>query len=312
MRVATVLALLASLAALAGCGEPAGAPPLAHPTGLDRGGEQWRAIDATLGGPPDARSQNVCMRGGRECVRAVVGEMTRRLDALGAVCDHRAPFALMYLRVTDGVPGARFHDDRWVSHLDALFARLYFRAFDAWRSGRRAAVPEAWRISFEAARDRDTTGLGDMLLGMNAHISRDLAYALAEAGLRESDGTSAKVDFDAVNDLLAKVQRPMLNEESRRFDPTVKRFTSPLLGVYQSDITSVLAGWRTEAWYNAKRLLAASSPAASRAVAETIDRSAAARARLIQTATAYPVAGGSTATRDAYCLRNRPGLRRNG
>lgn len=306
MRLApTAFALLATMAALAGCGEHAGAPPLAQPTGLDRGGEQWRSIDATLGGPLDPRSQNVCVRGGRGCVRGVVDEMTRRLDALGAVCDHRAPFALMYLRVTDGVPGTRFHDERWVSHLDALFARLYFRAFDAWRSGRRAAVPEAWRISFEAARDRDTTGLGDMLLGMNAHISRDLPYALVEAGLRESDGTSAKVDYDAVNDLLAEVQGPIIHEQSLRFDPTVERFTSPLLGVYQSDATSVLAGWRTEAWYNARRLLAAGTPAERRAVAETIDRSAAARARLIQAATAYPVAGGSTARRDAYCLRNR-------
>jgi hypothetical protein len=209
----------------------------------------------------------------------------------------------MYLRVTDGVPGARFRDERWLSHLDSLFARLYFRAFDTWLGDHRSAVPEAWRISFESARDRDTTALGDMLLGMNAHISRDLPYALAEAGLRQSDGRSAKVDFDRVNDLLAEVQGPMIHEAAVRFDPTVERFTSPLLGVYRSDITGVLAGWRTEAWYNAKRLVAARTPAERRAVAETIDQSAAARARLIQTATAYPVAGGSTATRDSHCLR---------
>ena len=303
MRIASAAAALLAFAAVSsGCGESREPPPLAAPTGLATGGDEWRAIDATLRGPLRPDSPNVCVSGGPACVRAVVREMTRRLDALAAVCDHRAPFALMYLRVTDGVPGADFHDERWLSHLDALFARLYFRAFDAWNDGRSTAVPEAWRISFEAARDRQTTALGDLLLGMNAHISRDLPYALVEAGLRQSDGTSAKADFDAVNDLLADVQGPMIREQAARFDPTVGRFTSPLLGVYESNITGVLAGWRTEAWYNAQRLVAAETRAERDAVAETIDRSAAARARLIYTATSYPVAGGSTAKRDSYCL----------
>ncbi len=298
------LLLVLAMLAMAGCGTAA-PPPLAQPRGLDQGGEAWRTIAATLGARQSSSSPNVCTRGGKRCVSAVGAEMGRRLRSLHAVCDHRAAFSLMYLRVTEGVPGVRFHDERWLSHLDAVFAQLYFRAFDNWRSGRQAAVPEAWRISFEAARDRDTTGLGDMMLGMNAHISRDLAYALAMTGQTEGDGTSAKVDYDSVNDLLSQVAPPMIAEEARLFDPTVGKFTSPLLGVYQSDITSVLASWRTEAWYNAKRLIAARTPAQRAAVSRNIDESAAARARLIQTATAYPVVGGNTRERDAHCMRNR-------
>ncbi len=306
LRPAAV-ALAAALVLLAGCGAGSEAPTLRAPAGLDRGGEHWRSVSSTLAPKQDSASANTCTRGDAACIDVVLGEMRRRYTALAAVCDHRAPFALMYMRVTEGVKAPHFHDARYLRHLDSLFAQLYFRAFDGWRGGRPDSVPEAWRIAFDAARERNTTGLGDMMLGMNAHISRDLPFALAAAGLRERGGRSAKVDFDSVNDLLGQVQGPLIAEESRLFDPDVGRFTSPLLGVYRSDIAGVIASWRTEAWYNAKRLLASRSALERRAVSDTIERSAAARARLIQTATAYSVVGGGAAARDRYCLRNRRG-----
>ena len=303
--VAPALASAALAVAMAGCGGGSEAAPLDSPTALDRGGAPWRAIDATLAPKLDPRAANVCTRGEPACIDAVVAEMRRRFDALAAVCDHRAPFALMYMRVTEGVVGPKFRDPAYLRHLDSLFARLYFQAFDRWRADDTEAVPVAWQIAFEAAAARDTTGLGDMLLGMNAHISRDLPYALADAGLRQHDGRSAKVDFDSVNDLLGRVQGPMIDEQARMFDPDVRRFTSPLLGVYESDIAGLIASWRTEAWYNAKRLLEARTPAERKAVSDTIEQSAAARARLVQTATAYPVVGGSTEARDRHCLASR-------
>ena len=80
---------------------------------------------------------NVCNGGGVRCIDAVVAEMTRRFDPLAAACDHRAPFALMYLRVTEAVgreerSGSLRADRNYLSHLDAVFARLYFEAADAW------------------------------------------------------------------------------------------------------------------------------------------------------------------------------------
>jgi hypothetical protein len=302
--LAAALAALALVVAGCGTSEPA---PLAEPAGLDAGGQQWATIAAGLSAHQDPASRNVCTRGTASCIDAVVAEMKRRYGALAKACDHRAPFALMYLRVTEGVKEPHFHDASYLRHLDSLFARLYFQAFENWRSGRESSVPEAWAVAFAAARDRGVTALGDMMLGMNAHISRDLPYALADAGIRERDGRSAKVDFDSVNDLLGQVQGPMTAEESRLFDPSIRQFTSPLLGVFRSDLTSLIASWRTEAWYNARRLLAARSPAERRAVSDTIERAAAARARLVQTATSYPVVGGSTASRDRYCLTRGAG-----
>lgn len=305
MRPLVVICAVAGLfVPFGGCGGSE-APPLAQPRGLDNGGERWSAIASTLSPRMDSSSENLCSRGDVECLDAVVAEMTRRYRSLAEVCDHRAPFALMYLRVTEGVTTSRYRDPAYLRHLDALFAQQYFDAFDRWRSGRQERVPEAWRIAFAAARDRQVSALGDMMLGMNAHISRDLPFALAAAGLRQRDGTSAKADFDAVNDLLAEVQGPMIEEQSRLFDPTVGSFTSPLVGVYRSNITGAIAGWRTEAWYNARRLLAARSAADRRAVSDTIEQSAAARGRLVQIATSYPVVGGDTESRDSYCKRVR-------
>ena len=102
--------------------------------------------------------------------------------------DHAAGIALatsvMYLRVTQAVGRAEpsFAAHQYLAHLDAVFARLYFAAYDDWRAGRRAAVPLAWQIAFEASDSGRVTGVGDLLLGMNAHISRDLPFAVRTAG----------------------------------------------------------------------------------------------------------------------------------
>ena len=49
---------------------------------------------------------------------------------------------------------------------------------------------------------KTVTGAGDLLLGMNAHINRDLAFVLAGTGLIHPDGSSSKADYDAVEEWL--------------------------------------------------------------------------------------------------------------
>jgi hypothetical protein len=95
----------------------------------------------------------------------------------------------------------------------------------------------------------------------------------------------------------------MIDEQARRFDPSVKSFTAPVLGISSLDLGALLGIWRTEAYHNAEKLLAAPTPAARRRVAATIEANAAQRARLIQVATSYAVLGGSTGARDRFCAR---------
>jgi hypothetical protein len=306
-RRALVVALAA--ATVAGCGGSSGTQDARpHFGAIDRGGQQWQALQPTLQQGFDQKAVNPCVRGAKTCVPLVVAEMQRRLDVLAGQCSHLAPFALMYLDVTAGVEdaqrqGARFRDLPYLAHLDAVFAGYYFRAFDAWRNGRDREVPAAWRLAFEAADRKVVSGIGDLMLGMNAHISRDLPFALAASGLQGTDGQSALPDFDAVNALLNQTAGPMIDEQARRFDPSVKSFTAPVLGISSLDLGALLGIWRTEAYHNAEKLLAAPTPAARRRVAATIEANAAQRARLIQVATSYAVLGGSTGARDRFCAR---------
>jgi hypothetical protein len=303
-----VVAVAAGLAAV-GCGGSAGGgdsrPRFAA---IDQGGERWQALQQTLQQRFDQDATNACVRGATTCVPLVVAEMRRRLDVLARQCSHLAPFALMYLRVTAGVEeaqsrGERFRDLPYLAHLDAVFARFYFRAFDAWRNGSDREVPAAWRLAFEAGERRVVSGIGDLMLGMNAHISRDLPFALAASGLQGTDGQSALPDFNAVNALLNRTAGPMIDEQARRFDPAGKASPAPALGISSLDLGALLGIWRTEAYDNAEKLIAAPTPAARRRVAAAIEANAAQRARLIQVATSYAVLGGSTAARERFCAR---------
>ena len=264
------LALLAS-----GCRAQRPAAPVAH----------WQ--------PPAS-----CQRGGAGCVPRVVAEMTRRYRQLGA-CDHNAAFALMYLRVTQAVErDAGFADRRYLARLDSTFAALYFRAFDEWRARHHDAVPPAWQIAFEAAARRRASGIGDLLLGMNAHISRDLPFAVATLGVAAPAGRRS---FDQVNALLERVSQPMLREQARLYDPTVTSFALPVLSVSPGTLGTVLAGWRDTAIRDAERLLGAKTATQRAVIEESIERTAAERAALIAAATSRVPYSAAGKARETFC-----------
>src|SRR4051794_25797503 len=113
----------------------------------------------------DPSSANDCAAGRTRCVDAVIREMRRRFDPLAQACDHDSIFALAYLRTTEEYrrtidDPTFFEDTRFVNHEDAVFAGLYFDAFDRWHAGRRADTPPAWSIAFAAAADHAVTAQG--------------------------------------------------------------------------------------------------------------------------------------------------------
>jgi hypothetical protein len=298
-----LLLTLGAALALAGCGPAVVRPPL-----LATGGAAWQAMIRPMPAVASSTSTNACGVGSAACIRDVVAEMTRRFDVLAAQCSHEAPFALMYLLVTQGVgsQGAqRFRDREYLNHLDAVFANLYFTAYDNWQAARTKLVPEAWRIAFDAADRQTVTTLGDILLGMNAHISRDLPFALARTGLREPDGQNGQADFNRVDGLLGNVTPEVLDDETKRFDPTLTSTVLPAVQLVPSTLQQVLSSWRSESWHNAQRLLAAPTSAARAGVARTIELGAAGRARLIASLTSDLVIGPDAAPRNVYCERHR-------
>jgi hypothetical protein len=264
----------------------------------------WSALLPGLPLTYDPASPDDCSAGRVQCVDKTIRQMDRRLDALASSCDHNAVFSLTYLRVTEEyrrtVEGPFFDDTRFVNYEDTLFAHYYFAAHDAWTAGRVEEVPPAWRVAFDAAEARAVSGSGDLLLGINAHVQRDLPLVLYAAGIVRSDGTTRKPDHDRVNIILNRVADDVIAEIARRFDPTVDDADLPT-SLDNAALFQLLAAWREKAWRNAELLAAAATPEAREKVVATIELNAAAEAQAIAASTRYPPFFGGSAARDAFC-----------
>jgi Family of unknown function (DUF5995) len=264
----------------------------------------WTALLPALSFPYDPSSPDDCIAGRSQCVDKTIREMTSRLDPLADSCDHNAVFSLTYLLVTQAyrqtIDTPFFDDTNFVNYEDTLFAHYYFAAYDAWAAGDIADVPPAWRIAFDAAHDRTVSASGDLLLGINAHVQRDLPLVLYSIGLVAPDGSSRKPDHDRVNIILNSVMDEILSEIARRFDPTIDDTNLPT-SLDDTALFQIIAAWREKAWRNAEELAAAPTPADRDLVVAQIENDAATEARAIVTSTSYlPLSGGSAA-RDAYC-----------
>jgi hypothetical protein len=252
----------------------------------------WTALLPGFTTGYDPSSANDCKAGRLNCVDAVIREMERRFSPLEAACDHNLLFSLTYLRTTEEyrrsvvLPGF-FSDPAFINHQDAVFARYYFDAWDWYRSGQVASTPQAWRLAFDAADRRAVSGIGNMLLGISAHVNRDLAYVLADIGLVKPDGSSRKPDHDKVNVFLNRVTSPLLAEAASRYDPSVDDTQIHGTLLDEAAFLQLLVSWREGAWRNAELLVSAPTPAARALVAAEIERGSAIEANLLIVATAY-------------------------
>jgi hypothetical protein len=161
------------------------------------------------------------------------------------------PFALLYLRTTEGMGDANlageFSDPTfWDTRVIPTFASYYLDAYAAWKRGDRQEVDPAWRIAFQARPDRLTcTQL--LYLGINAHVNNDLAFVIQELGPRYT-----YPDHQHVDDVLAVRTRPVVYPEIQR-DLCPGLFSETVPPTADADIFA----WRQLAWDNAQRLLAA-------------------------------------------------------
>jgi hypothetical protein len=264
----------------------------------------WSALLPSLALPYDPASPNDCIAGRSQCVDKTIRQMTSRFDTLASACDHRAIFSLTYLRVTQAyrqtIDEPFFDDTPFVNYEDTVFAHYYFAAYDSWAAGQIQDVPTAWRIAFNAAGRHAVSALGDLFLGINAHVQRDLPFVLYSIGLVAPDGTSRKPDFDRVNEILNRVTDPLIAEIARRFDPTIESTNLPTM-FDDATVFQIIAAWREKAWRNAEALAAAPTPATRDLVAAQIENDAASEARTIVATTAYPPLTGGSAARDSYC-----------
>lgn len=231
---------------------------------------------------------SVCPRQRDACVDRLITSMERNYDRLG--CSHNAAFALLYLRTTEGIRDAiradEFSDRPLWNQITTAFGRYYLDPLEAWQRRHWRRAPLAWRIAFRAAKRKQVSTLGDLFLGISAHINRDLAFVYYRLSLQNYD------DHLHVNAILDRVRPGALAEIIDRLDPD-------LAGQTSNDPTLKLdiVGWRERAWINAQRLAAAPDRAARRAVAAAIERRSIRMARRIRAA--FPAT--DSTRRDAFC-----------
>jgi hypothetical protein len=267
---------------------------------------EWTTLLPTLTEGYDPTSANECVAGKTQCVDKVIREMYKRFDPQADSCSHDAVFALAYLRTTEEYrrtidDPTFFRETSWVNHYDAVFAKYYFRAADDYAAGRRSDVPAAWRIAYDASRDKRVSGSGNLYLGMNAHINRDLPYVLASIGLIRPDGSTRKDDHDKVNRFLNRVADTLIPEIAARFDPTADDGEIPGTTLDNMALFQVIPSWREGAWRNAERLLAARTESERAAVAKSIEDYAATMASTFVAQTSYRPPLTTSGPRDAWC-----------
>jgi hypothetical protein len=228
---------------------------------------------------------NDCPPGHNKCVDLVIKEMWRRYDKLG--CDHAAVFSMVYALTTEEYRRAvedpeYFQDNAFVNHQDVVFADYYFKPMDDWyKRNRLDRVPPAWRIALDAGDRQANDVTGDVMLGMNAHIRRDLPFVLAAIGLVTPEGESRKADHDRVNDFLSNVQKTITEELHRRHDPSPQSEPAPF-DLDEHAIMHVIRLWREEAWRKAELLVNAETEADRERVAHLIEADAAFSAMAIR------------------------------
>jgi hypothetical protein len=251
-------------------------------------------------------SSNDCVAGRDNCLKATLKELARIADDTAKSCAHDAIFARAYVRMTQTYGWARdipgyYQDVPFANHLDAVFAKYYTDAYYAYQSGDLASVPKAWQTAFDASRNKTVSGSGSLLLGMNAHINRDLPFVLAATGLVAPDGSSRKTDYDADEKWLYTATAPLLAEVAARFDSTADDATDPL-GLTNDALFQMVSGWREDAWRNAEALVSAPTPDARAQVAASIESGAATEAQTILQTQSYAPPLTSSDARDKWCV----------
>lgn len=172
-------------------------------------------------------------------------------------------FAALYERVTTNVrralvAGNVFQDNPRMERLDVVFADRFLEAWDTYSAG--GAPSRSWQAAFALLDDPQPLAVQHLLLGMNAHINRDLPVALVatchELGLGLGDDSREHSDFERVDSLLARVETHVKSAYVTGWLAWIDR----LIHRFQR-IDDVVAMWdvgraRDAAWINAQALWA--------------------------------------------------------
>lgn len=215
----------------------------------------WDAVAAELAGEePDAALLDLVSEPFAS-VADVDERLARTESYLRERGDRRAVFLTVYSRMTATVRTAiddgAFVDSEWAAAYLVAFAERYRRALVAFERRAFDSLPRPWLLAFGAAARGETLVAQDALLGINAHITYDLTYALGDVGIDPDRGAKLE-DHDRINAVLARLVQTAQDALVEAYDAVgvagIDRLFDPL-----DDRLALLGlrGVREFAWRNA-------------------------------------------------------------
>lgn len=167
--------------------------------------------------------------------------------------DPRAVFSAMYVVLTENGAAAiehgEFDDGDWVAAFMVAFGNLYRQAFYDYESGNLDRVPPPWVVAFDAAATNEVTVFQHAMLGIHAHINRDVPYAIAQV-TPMCDRARRFRDFVRTNDFVV-ASIDVVEDAVVEYDADLGDLDARLRRADERLLKQVLSFWRFRAWRRA-------------------------------------------------------------
>ncbi|PRP89545.1 hypothetical protein PROFUN_00809 [Planoprotostelium fungivorum] len=230
---------------------------------------------------------------------ALVDEMVQRWTVLDQACSPNAPFAFLYLNITNAsivaIQNGYFDDGNRLIDFILIFARRYLNAYDQYYvQGVSPSAP--WKEAFRYADSGRSSVLENLLQGINAHINFDLGIIVYN--LTYISPTDA-IDYNRVNDILFNVAAPSNTEAGYRYDPT-GTLTNPLTVATTPLAVDAIVAQRVGSYTNGLGLIAAPNQVARNGQLKVLETLTSVGAVTFET-NRFGLLGSTSAARTAYC-----------
>ena len=216
------------------------------------------------------------------------GDVAAGLAALdrqfGRTRDLRGLFVIAYAATTDTIAHwidrGVFLDNRAMARYVVAFANEYRRALAHWVAGDRVRIPVAWQQSFDACEERSAGVFRCLMLGINAHMNRDLPYAIVKAEV-DLNCAGCYQDYVRIDDVL-RLNMPLVRRRIADTYGAELPFIQRWLGQFAA--AGIDRGFRRDrqnSWAFAQMLAAAKTKRARADVDRAIEERAAAEGQRI-------------------------------
>lgn len=179
--------------------------------------------------------------------------------------DPRAIFAAMYVVLTRNarsrIEDGYFADGQWVAAFMVAFGNYYRQAFFDYETGNLERVPGPWRVSFDASKSGGVTVFQHAILGIHAHINRDMAYAIADV-TPYRERSRRLPDFVRTNRFIVE-SIDEVEDAVASYNPDLGALDAQLNRQDEKLLKQTLSRWRFRAWREAAYVYAGGNAVAA-------------------------------------------------